>query len=513
MQETNNVGLIQETTISPETNTRCNLDKAVDDLIDIMPQRSKPESYSEVKPQTQIVESQESSEEIKNPPVIQDNFNMVGKNVEDGYADDNEEARLRENSDRPNLVSKNLDDGFIDDNEEARPSVVSEVKVPKNKPSPIPKQINPVVNPVGDAQEVLIVSDNTREIPASENQVAVTDNLEKNVLETVKDSLKSVPMAQNIVDTVDKNLRQNPEIGPQEFENFPVQEQEPQPIFVERTKPSQANSDNVMKVIKAPQRETVGETLDPQQFATQTDVLQPTTSQLVPSTIPPNIVEMAPQLENRGTFSDLENLQEKSTYFGALVPANEESSARVKKLYYVGQDINLPLKMFQDENGVMKLRVDTDALCNCKNRNCTRPHLDDRLVENNVQAAVPELKVRYGDNDLMESFVDSIHTQGENSEKFKRSAKIDEITVENQSNEKMFQTDRYDKEERKLENTIKKLRNNFENVDSKNKELLNKGTIALYKQIETTKDIGKMITLASDLLSWMKDLVTEHLKA
>ncbi|XP_044267278.1 uncharacterized protein LOC123013043 isoform X2 [Tribolium madens] len=547
-----NVGNTQE---APESSTRCNLDEAVDDLIDIMPtsyaQRNKPEEHPQVKPPQ---ESQESSEEeIKNPPVIQDSFNLVGKEISE---------------------NKGNDDGFVDDNEEARPSMVSRVKIPKNKPllqrvTTIPKVIKPEMNTVGEA-ETISVPDDARPRPTSDNQVidlnqevaaSTPENLEKNVLQTVKDSLKpapmernvletvknslqEVPMGQNIVDIVDQGMRaqvepnqevaasapenletnvletvqnslkqvptaqdiieENPSIG---FENFgPVQEPEPEPVFVEdRIKPSQANSDSTIKIYKPPQRNTVGETLTPSTSFTEPNVLTTVTD-------PPNVVQMAPQFENRGQFSES---GEKATYFGALVPAKDGlpiADPRVRKLYYVGQDINLPLKMFQDENGVMKLRVDTDALCNCKNKNCSRPHLDDKNGENNVQVALPELKVRYGDDELMDSFVDSIHTRGEHSEKFKRSPRIDGV-MEVEGKEKNYQIDRLDKVEKKLENKIEKLGKNFEKVNEKNEELLNKGTVALYQQIEKSKDVDKMITLASDLLSWMRDLATEHLKS
>ncbi|EFA04124.1 uncharacterized protein LOC107398030 [Tribolium castaneum] len=549
-----NVGNTQEV---PESSTRCNLDEAVDDLIDIMPtsysQRNKPEEHPQVKPQPN--ESQESSEEeIKNPPVIQDNFNLVGKENLDDNA--NDEGKISENAGK-----RSWDEGYVDDNEEARPSMASRVKVPKNKPivqrvTTIPKVIEPEMNSVREA-ETMSVPDVARPPPTSENQVAASapENLEDNVLETVQDSLKTVPvdpnhsvtrpqvnpvletiknslnevpMAQNIVDTVDQGLRAQPmEVAAQAPENLetnvletvkdslkqvptiappenfgPVQEEEPQPVFVEdRIKPSQANSDNTVKVYKAPQRETVGEALTeaPSTIFTEPGVLTAVTN-------PPNVLQMA----NRGQFSES---GEQSTYFGALVPAKEGlpiADPRVRKLYYVGQDINLPLKMFQDENGVMKLRVDTDALCNCKNKNCSRPHLDDR---SDAQVALPELKVRYGDDELMDSFVDSIHTGGENSEKFKRSPRIDAaVEVQEEGKGKNYQIDGLDKVD-KLENKIQKLAKNFEKVNTENEDLLNKGTVALYKQIEKTKDVDKMITLASDLLSWMKDLATEHLKS
>jgi hypothetical protein len=87
------VGLVQEpVTPTVESGTRCSVDEAMEDLLDVIPSsghKEKPQQ-SGYKDEPQAVPEEDSSEEIKNPPVIQDNLGVLGKSLpEDAYVDDN----------------------------------------------------------------------------------------------------------------------------------------------------------------------------------------------------------------------------------------------------------------------------------------------------------------------------------------------------------------------------------------------------------------------------------------
>lgn len=481
-----------------------------------------------------VVETEVSSE-IKNPPVIQDNLHYVGKTAQ--------------------TPTKNLEDDYVDDTEEGRPTLITENK---NQPPiqeatrliTIPKETNSTSTKtiVGEAPDNRLSLSDAKQIPSSDNQVNgptvqegtnfddepanPSRDLEKNVFKIVEDSLKAVTNGQS----------------PNE-----VQETEPQSILVAEQKPSQANSESVIKAFEKPQLKDdilqIEENLEPTSSITTVDgntieekkKPEQTTKKPRPSTnfdyqdptqlsiddldpIPdvPNVAEAAPDFQNRGQFT--ENSRDGQNDFGSLVPAKGVSTdvddPRMKKYIYVGKNINLPLKMFQDEDGVMKLRVDTEALCNCKNENCTKKHVDERFRtalrenEDDQNAKMPELNVRFGrdshhSDNLMDSFVESLHDHSETSEVFKRSPKIDSGTTMNVEDEEIKGLDN---EKVEMENEIRKLSEDIEKYDKANKELFNKGTLSVFRDVEKTKNVDRMITLANNLLVWMKDFAMKHLE-
>jgi hypothetical protein len=317
-----------------------------------------------------------------------------------------------------------------------------------------------------------------------------------------------------------------------------VRQEESEPIYEEFPKENQANSESNMKVFEQPEPKpqmmesrqgdllekqeseknvAIFEDNDVSESKSEEDVGSPVTMpttrpHLDPSdpdpelprlVDPPMIIKMPmPEVENRGQSPSSASSEERSNYFGALVPAKNSgvTDSRMKKLYYVGKDINLPLKMFQDENGVLKLRVDTDALCNCKNKNCTKAHIGEDLERKIVErdnGVLPELQVNYKrDQESVDSKV------------VKRSPKVDSGSSNSVGGDYKFEDL---KEE--LENEIEKLDENIDKYKEANRNWLNKGTVALFKEVEKAKEVDDMITLANSILSWMKDLATKHLSS
>jgi hypothetical protein len=568
------VGLVQEpVTPTVESGTRCSVDEAMEDLLDVIPssghQHKEKPQQSGYKEEPQDVPEEDSSEEIKNPPVIQDNLGVLGKSLpedayvddneearanlplEDGYVDDNEEARANvplEDGDvddneeaRANVP---LEDGYIDDNEEARPIVINENKsqppLQDAKKDPVPKE---TVDSPDKQVEVFGVSDAVRPLPNSESQVtpepgnvqnemigesapeSENENLEESVLKIVEDSLKTASDGESAW----RNMDQDEGL---------VRQEESGPIYEEFPKENQANSESNMKVFEQPEPKpqmmesrqgdllerqesdkdvAIFEDNDVSESKSEEDVGPPVTMpttrpHLDPSdpdpelprlVDPPMIIKMPmPEVENPGQFPGSASSEERSNYFGALVPAKNSgvTDSRMKKLYYVGKDINLPLKMFQDENGVLELRVDTDALCNCKNKNCTKAHIGEDLERKIVErdnGVLPELQVNYKrDQESVDSKV------------VKRSPKVDSGSSNSVGGDYKFEDL---KEE--LENEIEKLDENIDKYKEENRNWLNKGTVALFKEVEKAKEVDDMITLANSILSWMKDLATKHLSS
>lgn len=434
---------------------------------------------------------------FSNPPVIQDK--PLAQNI------------LEENEEETN--QNNLEEVTGEENPEV-------LDISKEKPTPeSDNQLNSVQKKNNfDSSEETDGSISTDNGVLEDNVIPLKtplQNLENSIFEVVEDSIKAASNTNNNV------LREIEDIEENAGNRESVIEEANKGEKIGQTAPDQGIEGNEEEILVPeelePNEDNLGEANkeiieEPEEIVNNNeDRNEATIGERIPQEIEADeakieekVDEITPDLQNRNKFTspDVSNYHN----FGSLVPVGDLKDPQVQKVFFVGKNINLPLQMYKTKDGTLELAVDMEKLCHCKNENCTRKHQDD--IIGNPEITIPESR-RFQRNsaDLMD-LIDEV-VQNESSDIAKRSPRIEDNREDYDETYKINEGYKFENEAN-LEDKLEKLERDVEQFRNKNEKLLNKGTVALFKNEEKTKKVDRMVDLAGNVLNWMKKISEEQ---